>query len=302
MSKVTHIKPRRRLAELYAKGTEVRFSEAGIVNSPTLGEEPEGWEAPENPIRPSEDDIVVWVQPPNPLQREQALREASAKRARAVVRAKKDPDSDYALDSRAFAAELETDELIEFVLDLDEAERQQEAQRDVLGEEEWEDFTELQDAMRQYYDQGEPEGEEWEALLRRDIEFGRQVAQRARDLEEQSRESFKYVPRDDLEERAFDKRVEMSANQDFMAEYERWMLFYACRDPENKQVQFFESVEELRSMPEEVQVALGNALAEFINDERTAKNSQRAAAGSTQSTLPSEPETSESSTPAEATV
>jgi hypothetical protein len=70
----SNIAKRRKLEELFARGTEVRFNSDGV-----------------NRGDPKDDDLVVWVTPPSPLQREQAVRDAQADRARLMLRIKRDP-------------------------------------------------------------------------------------------------------------------------------------------------------------------------------------------------------------------
>jgi len=49
----------------------------------------------------ADEELEVWVAPPNPQQREMALRDAQAARARSLLRARKDEDSEEYLTSMA---------------------------------------------------------------------------------------------------------------------------------------------------------------------------------------------------------
>lgn len=286
-SKSHNIKARKRLAALYEKGIEVRFTEDGPKRGPF-----------EEPLAPDDESTVaVWMSPPSPLHREMAMRDASAARSRAVLAAKSNPDSDEAVVTKAFLKSLSLDSLVDFVLTIDESERQEEAQREVLAEEEWKDFTELQDSMRQWDEAGNPRTDEWMPLVERDLEFGRQVREVANRIRGDALASLKQQARGDLEQMAFDKRVDMVGTQAFVALYEDHMLFYSCRDVENHSEMFFEDVDDMKSMPEEVTKELAETITDFIEDPREAKNSQGAASGSQSSDLPAEPETSEPSTP-----
>lgn len=282
-----NIAARRKLADLYVKGAEVRFNQEGARRGPF--EEPLG-----------EDEVAVWVQPPDPLQREQALREAQAVRARTVLRAKNDPNSEERLNAQVFVSEMSNETLIDYILTLDSEERQREAMRDVLSKKEWEDFTDLQDAMRQFEEAGSPEDDpEFAPLIKRDMEFGDQVNKRFLELTEAAREVTERMPREKLEKRAIDRRVDMLASQSFMKAYERNMLFYACRDPEDRTELFFDKVDELISSHDQVYQELSDTLAAYIQDGAQAKNSSRAEPGSDSSVPPSEPGTTESSGPEE---
>lgn len=314
MAKTGNITQRKRLSELYANGVEVRFHGDGDdvkfgIFDPKKKDD-EGKPTQVGPVdelgelrhtfEPSDDDVIIWVQPPSPLQREEALRDAQAARSRAFLDSKKE-DSPEALNTKAFLANMGHDTLIDYLLSSGEQERRERAQREVLGRDEWDDFTALQDAMRQWNEAGSPrDSEQWKSLLERDEEFGKQVNDAANYLREADRESLKLVAdRRELERRAFDKRVEMLGSQHFMSEYEKRMTHFGARDPENKKELFFESVADLMSEDEEVWDALSEALVYFLEDPAEAKNSPRAADGSQPSELPEKRETSEASTPKE---
>jgi hypothetical protein len=253
-SKLMRIEKRKRMEALFDKGAYVYFT-ATEDGTPIVRES-------EEQVEPG--DMKIWVRPANPLQREMVVREAQAARARALV-SSKDPDSKEWIGVRAFVVQLSQESLVDYVIDLDESDRVSEARRDVLKEPEWEDFNALRDAMRQYEEAGSPKDDpEWTSLLKRDEEFGRQVAERARELRESANEAMLHMPRVD-------------------------------EDDHNEL--YYESPDEMREQPQELQDALSLRLAQFVADAGEAKNSQGAAPSSTSSEPPAEPEISESSTP-----
>jgi hypothetical protein len=285
----TAIQKRRRLMALYETGDIVRFgrNENGKPVVKTEGE-------------PIDDDIAVWVSPPSPLQREMAVREAQASRARAMLEGRRKEESDQYLNAHAFLANLDFESLVDYALDAEENERMARARRDVLAEKDWADFNSLRDAMRQFEEAGEPwDDPEWKDLLDRDRLFGEQVHARGNEIREADQAGLLLQPREDLEKRALDKRIELAGTAVFMRVYEEWMLFYACRDDEDHSQLFFADLSEMKSAPEQVQEALKAKLDSFITDPVEAKNSQAAGSGSTSSEVPSEPETSLDSIPEE---
>jgi hypothetical protein len=287
-SKLTRIEKRKRLDALFDRGGFVRLN-SDSEGRPVVDPEVE-----------SPDDMLIWVCPPSPLQREMAIREAQAHRARTVLEARNDESSNQWATIRAFIASMTKDELIEYIVNLDETDYISKARRDVLVEKQWEDFNQLRDAMRQYEEAGSPVGDaEWEPLLERNRAFADQVISRAEELEQDARDGFKLMPQGKLEEKAVELRIEQAASSAFMVSYEEYMLFYSCRDDEDHKVLYFDSVDEMKSQPQEVQNGLARKLASFITDAAEAKNSQGAAPGSTSSVPPASPETSESSTPEE---
>jgi hypothetical protein len=288
--KLTRIDKRKRLEALFERGDYVRFN-ADSNGTPVV-----------NPDPPSDEDMRVWVGPPTPLQREMAIREAQASRARAMLAARSKEDSQDWLTVNGFIQSLSWDALLDYVLDLDEADRVQEARRDVLKEDEWDDFNALRDSMRQFDEAGSPyDDPEWQGLITRDTAFGEQVATRADELRAAAREGYSLMPRVEVEKKALDKRIDQTGAAAFMSSYEEWMLFYSCRDDEDHSMLFFDTVAELKSQPEAVQDALANRLALFISETSEAKNSQGAVSGSTSSApsdaaATSEPSTREAST------
>lgn len=287
-SKLTRIEKRRRLDALFDRGGYVRLGKADDQKF-TIDPEVE-----------SEDDLLIWVGPPSPLQREMAVREAQAGRARLMVDARSNENSTEWITIRGFIAELSREPLIDYILDLDETEFLSQGRRDVLMQKEWEDFNSLRDAMRQYEEAGSPQDDpEWKSLLERDRAFGEQVTERAVEHRADASAGYALMPREQLEEKAIEKRIEQAGSAAFMTKYEEWMLFYSCRDDVDHKLLYFDTPDDVKSLPDEVQVAFGTKLAAFIADAAEAKNSPGAASGSVSSVPPAEPETSESSTPEE---
>lgn len=252
--KTTNIAKRRRLQDLYARGREVRFNADGV-----------------NEGEPDPTDVVIWVSPPSPIHKDMALREAQAARSRSLLGARDKEGEEY-INSRAWAAELPDADLHMYINAMGEADRIREAQRRVLGKDEWKDFDSLRDAMRQWEEAGFPTGPEWDPLIKRDQEFGEQVAEEGDRIREADLEALKFIPRQELEQRAIEKRMDLLATHGFMRAFEQWMLYYACRDDENHDVLFFDHPDEIREHPDHVAEALTAMLAYFIADGDEAKN------------------------------
>lgn len=296
----TSIKKRRALSDLFMEGVEVRFGKDPETGKPTgrIGPfvDDEG-----RPLPPRADEFAMYVRPPDPYQREQAMREANAKRARALVKAKRDEDSEEHLTIMAFLADMEDSTLVDYVLLGDANLRQAEAQREILAEEEWKEMPAYQDALRQFsaMDPGELEGNaEWEAFLELDAKFSNQVAKRERELTDAQRDVLGMLSREQLERKALEKRAEMIGTQAFLDEYQLQTEYFAVRDPEDTTKLYFESAMEFAGQHQTIRDTISEALLPFISDEAEAKNSQGAAVdGSTSSVPPAKQETSAASTP-----
>jgi hypothetical protein len=291
----TTLKARRKLSDLYKVGVEVRF---GPGPDGPLAEIGPFMDSDEQPIPASDDQIAVWVQPPSPLQREQALRYAQASRSKALLAAKRDEESDEHLTVMSFLADMSDDTLIEYILVNQRDQRRQEAMRDVLGEDDWKDVLSYQDALNKFEEDGTPTDDpEYTALLELDQKFTDQVAERERSILDASRAALLMLGRAKNEKKALEQRSDIVGSQAFMQEYEQQMLFYSVRDMEDQGSCFFESARECADVPDEVRITLKKALEPFINDGTEAKNLPGAEDGSPLSEPPSKPETSEASTP-----
>jgi hypothetical protein len=298
----TNIRQRRRLSELFRTGVEIRFIATDSGPQGRIGPfvDPDSGRK----IPAGDGDVCMFIRPPDPVQRDMALREANAKRARALVKAKRDEDSEEYLTAMAFIVDMESETLIDYVLMGDAGTRRGDAEREVLALEEWKDMTAYQDSMRQFGEMDPHElenNEEFEAIMELDAKFGSQVAQREAELADAQREVLRMelhaAGRESLERKAMERRAELIGNQAYIHEYERQMRFYAVRDADNIDLLFFERVEELASQPDEVQELIMEALVPFITEGDEAKNSRRVASGSDSSELPEPQETSEVSTP-----
>lgn len=300
------IRARRKLAELYRTGVEVRIG---------LGDdgEPKGRIAPGGkgkfldddgkPVPVGDDEVALWIQPASPLQREQALRDAQGARAKALLRAKREKDSEEHLTVMAFLVEMDDEQLYEYVLASQRDERRQQAVRELLGEDEWAEVTTWQDAMAGFEENPPEEGtadwDDYQQLLQLDQKFGDEVEKRELSMRESALDVMRMRGRAAAEEEALKRRSEVAGSQAFMYEYEHKMLFFSVRDPDATGQLFFESARELAEQPEAFHGILQEALEPFISEVAEAKNSPGAASGSDSSELPNKPEISEASTPQE---
>lgn len=298
------IKARRLLSDLFKEGVEIRFGK-----DPQTGEK-KGWIGPflndeGQPKLCPDDQVAMFITPADPLQREIAMREANAKRARALVRSKREESSEEHLTIMAFLADMDDETLVDYVILGDTPRRRADAEREILALDEWKDMESYQDAMRQFSSKSPEElldDPEWEAMMELDEKFATQIEERELELRDAQRDVLRMRVRSDrgqVERQALDKRAEMVGTQAFMNEYELQMTYFSVRDPDDITKLFFDNPEQLARQPEVVREAIHDALMPFITDGNEAKNSLRAASGSPQSELPSEPEISASSIPVE---
>src|SRR5438445_1854692 len=287
-----NIAARRKLSELYVRGVEVRFDADGGHVGPF--EDDDG-----KPVPLSTDQVAVWVQPPSPLQREMAMRDAQAQRARSLLRTLRDSEAEEYLTGTVFVAEMDDATLVDYILLHESEQRRQEAIRDVLDRDEWSDVVAYQDAMRKVEEDGADETDpEYAELLKLDLKYGDQVSKRQAELSDSAHDVLMMLGRERQEKQALDLRKEVVGSQAFMHEYELQMTYYSVRDPKDHAELFFGSAKEWAEQDEEIRATVGEALIQFIGEVGEAKNSPRVAPGSEPSEPPSKPETSAASTPA----
>ena len=219
---MSSIKARRAISDLYKQGVEVRFGVDLETGKPVGKIGP--FENSEGKYKPAEpDEIAVFVRPPSPLQREQAMRDGQARRARALINAKRNEDSEEHLTIMAFLADMSDETLVDYLLVQEQNDRYQEAMREVLSRDEWSNMTELQDALRQFEAMDDEElvgNEEYSALMDLDEKFTEQIRQRLHELTDAQRDAMRMMRRETLERRALDKRSEMVGSQAFINEYQ----------------------------------------------------------------------------------
>jgi len=255
--RATRIERRKKLSQLFERGRYIHFSEDGKVVPAEEGQWSER----------------VWIASPNPLQRDSAMREGAAARARVELDSRDATDSPEWLAVRAFVSALDKVNLIEFLLNSKAGDRLNEARRDVLREDEWDNFNQLRDAMRQFEESGaERDDPEWASLIERDIEFARQVTDRADQIRVTAQEAYELMPSAELEKEAIALRVDNAGASAFVVAYENWMMYYSVREPEDHDTLMFDEVTEFQSMPRVFQNAVANVLSEFIDESSEAKN------------------------------
>lgn len=295
------IEQRRALDDLYMEGVEVRFWKDPETKKPDAAIGPFEGEDGER-ILPAKGVTCVFVRPPNPVQREEAMRNANAKRARALVKTQRDKDSEEHLTSLAYLVDMSEEALVDYVIMAKTGERAADAERDVLSREEWKEMTTYQDAARQFAQMTPEQLEndpEWAAFSELEERYSQQIHERELQLEDADRDILQRVPRDKVEEQALKKRAEFVGSQAFLNEYQRWMNYYAAREVDDTSLLFFANVDDYATAHEAIKDKLVEAMDPFIGDGSEAKNSPRVAPGSDLSVLPETPETSESSIPEE---
>ena len=226
-------------------------------------------------------EIRIWMRKPTTSQQEEALAKARSKQARRKKKLQ-DHDSDEYV---ALVGDLEIYETREDVIDqllhFEKTRLQTQAFNDILHNEEFmprdengkplygdENVSYLalltaieqrMEEIRQFnsdLQEGDEslfkkfDDDEELQLLRADRdEFERYVEERAKDLEAIEKRKWDGKKIGDLRKLLAKKLIETDAGMAWYQEYRSWMLFFSCRDPDDKSKAYFSSPEEIVELP-----------------------------------------------------
>ena len=225
-------------------------------------------------------EVPVWLRRPNPLDQQDAQRKGRAARARTKLRMSKG-DELLALEQEVTA--LSKEQLVDQLISFSNSEFDSTAQNDVLynkkvgsdwseeGEDlhavtsayqaRWMEIVELnEEREKEEVPVVAPESDEELQRLQGVIdEFEKQVRQQVVDLIEDEKKELLTFKRSDLDKKLVSKNIDVEADLDFYQEYQLAMLFYSCRDPENKTEPYFASPREILEYPQMVRTQLSTA-------------------------------------------
>lgn len=269
---MANAKSRKMLSNLFRQGVEIRFGLDPETKAPTgkIGPfEDEGGRR----LPPQDGEVSMFVCPVNPMQREKAIKEASSRRARAVIKARRDPDSEEHLTVMAFLADMSDETLIDYLVIGDFSRRLNDAEKEVLLEKEWADRDLGEHAKKlEGFDDLDPEelhgNPEWEAIMEVEAKFVEQVTKREVGMKEAYREALRIQLQEEgraaIEARALERRAELTGTRAFVDEYELQMLFHSVREYDAPDQLFFESAEEYAQQPALVRNLVSEAVAPFV--------------------------------------
>jgi hypothetical protein len=235
-----------------------------------------------NPDKPFK--FELWLQKPNPLQQDAAMKKARAKQAR--IRQKfRDETSDEYLGLREEVEQLGgVEELVDTLLQLEEAKLRQQAYQEVLYSEEvgsdWgtdgKSYLDLLAAIKDRYDEIMKANEslaeedkhlaikfqEDEELLRLNAEeakFEEETAERTAKLLEIERSRLHGHSTEALRQMLFKRMTDTEAGLAWLQEYRMLMLFNACRRVDNHKRLYFDDLDRIWELPDYVRTQLMDA-------------------------------------------
>lgn len=272
----------RRLTDLYVVGKEVKVDDG------------------------HGDVVVVWMQKLNPVQHEDAMRKANARRARCLAM-KRNPDSPDHQAVMSQVYDLDIDSLIDYLVVPEIQKYQMAREEELAAEDEWSNDNYLQGlrddwniSLERAYAENpdDPEAKRVKDELTR---FSEAIHKASEGHEESLRKQFAARPVEELQDKVANQFIEMQADMEWMREFHRFELFYAVRDPLHHKKQYFENLEELDLLSSEVLELLNTEYRGLSVDVTEGKGSQATDASSPSSEPPAKEEAAVSSGPEGAT-
>lgn len=246
------------------------------------------------------DGVKVWIQKPNPTEMESIHRRANARKA-LIVREGQDEASEIFLaawaESRDF---LNKETLITLALYEDLSSARMRANAEIADEEEWKDEDYLQGLLDLW--QGDPEQgdfglaevwtsmpEEWdetdfsseEVVRMKEAKrvfselqrFDAQVEQVLKAEEERLRVDWSSRDDEFVVRAAVKELVRQQANQAFVDEYDRQLMYYTVREPDDHKKRYFANMAEIDDLEEGVKDQLKLAMNSLLVDVVEGKDS-----------------------------
>jgi len=281
----------KRVTDLFVEGTEV-----------VLDDSPE-------------DPLIIWVQKPNPFEREEARRDAQVAGARFTLTLQDDSSDEIAV-FRAGLVRLDRQDLVDAIVDLKFSEDLVLAQNELRDDKDW---TEKLAIVDRSGGQLEGRGQDDPEVLKV-AEINREYLTETNDRVDARRaarrdelERFTELELRDEYERAY---IEALATANSLREFRTTEIFFAARvcsavpnddatagwdhsGCAGHRARIFDDRQEVREIDDELHQRISAAISRVTMSPREAKNSARRGSSSESSPPPSEPGESTASTPEE---
>lgn len=214
----------------------------------------------------------AWVRLPNPYQHRDIHEKASAAKARRL-RALRDPESDSHLIMESELGELslsDPSQLVEELLSLDFSRDYLEAIKEVDEEERFENFRQDREELERLTRIPEEDrpAEEYEQLTKHVTAYNEAVNERLQAIQAPRRQTLSEMSMEALIDQVRKHRIEEDASEQFLHHYRSWMWFVCTFEisagvtgrPEKR---IFNSIEEMKSEPEQILEAISNTFTEL---------------------------------------
>lgn len=260
-----------------------------------------------------EDGIVLWMQVINSFEYDECRNAAQVAKARLTL-ALRDEDSDELAKMRAAIESEGRGQMIALLAEAKQGEWMVQATEEIMDDPEWADRI----AVIERADEAEaapPTEDEKKLLAKINTEYFAEVNERMEAERKAEVRRLEAMTDEDLHADYLDLWVERRGGEAAMANYRLYESFYAARACEGTKKEdgtwdhsecnghrerAFDTIEELRELPDELQGLMVEKMAELNMSVREAKDSGSETSSSDSLPAPSEPEDSQASAPQEA--
>lgn len=209
-------------------------------------------------------EVEIYMRKPGQVQQEDAAGKARAAQTRRKLIYQEDSDERKSILDTVEG--LGQDERAELLINMGESLHQR-ARNEVLYSEDYgSDWGEEGEHLIGYLDaldarllfleeQGEevPDHDQEVLNLRAEIDrFEREVHSRQKELEDIEKRRIAQLSEEEVVGQLTNGLITTESNLAWYQEYMDWMLYYACRDPENNAKSYFKNITEMRDMPEQI--------------------------------------------------
>lgn len=250
-------------------------------------------------------DAVMWVQALNPFELDDCRESAATARAR-IMLALKEHGTDEEAQVRSRFEAAGRDGAISEIADYESNRKVGEVMEQIRFDEDWDERMTILEREEEII--ARPPGDEEKLLLAQiNREYITEIGERLTRLRDDVVRELESLDEGSLRQRYIDVWLDRVGTDRMMSEYQLTQLYYAARECASPvgnfdhsecdhSVRAFDSKEEVRTAPAELQYLLAEALNRLDMTPRQAKNSDRQGSSSASSPLPSEPEASTRST------
>lgn len=260
-----------------------------------------------------DDPVLVWVNKINPFEMEEARKDGSVGRARALMRLT-DPDSPESLMFEQASQSRSDENLVEALVYSHQNEDYVRALDDIKADEDWKERLEiLERADQQMLDAGTaPDDDEQARLSELNQAYMVRIRELTDEYQQERKSDFSGMSTEELQEAYRKAYQDQAGSAGFLNEYRTTELYYALRDCQAKpgdsgwdhstcshRTRLCDSRAEVRELPEGLIVKVREAITLLNMTPRDAGNSDAPASSSASSEQPSAPEASTPSTPTE---
>lgn len=245
----------RRLTDLFVVGKDVTFNDG------------------------SSEPLTVFVRKLNAGDHEKALRKANAARSR-ILSAKSDTESDQYRDQRMLMNEFTVDELVEYLGEDEKQRRSDSIEAELAEDEEWskdEYLTGLraawEDGLKDEWAKDPEEAEANRVYLELKRFADAAHADIAAHVEGYCRD-VATLPLDTLQNKVFDKLMDVQASLAWLTEYRACEIWLSVREAD-KRTPYFVDRDEVDQLPNEVRDGLSTAYRELSVDPAEGKESRQ---------------------------